>query len=240
MSVSRAAAAVLASLALGAPAASAQAPGEPDCAGPAGDPKPGTAAWDKREDDQVYCAGQRVSDHESNLAYQQALVEQQASPWALTAIDPFRRPNLWTGSRFRYQQVSLTNAAGKRFPGYLSRPPAGRRFKSPYPGVVIMHGGAANQEMYFWGAEGLAEAGYMVLTFGIGRTDDTHYEDTRSALDYFTSRRNPRLAQLDRRHVGLAGHSAGGVAVTRLGREGRRVSAIDPGDRAQSRPKSSG
>src|SRR4051794_32561439 len=238
MSVSRAAAAVLASLALGASAASAQAPSEPDCAGPAGDPKPGTAAWDKREDDQVYCATQRVRDHASNPAYQQALVEQQASPWAGTAIDPFRQPSLWNGSRFRYEPISFTNAAGKRFSGYLFRPL--RKVKAPYPGVVIMHGGAANQEMYFWGAEGLAEAGYMVLTFGIGRTDDTHYEDTRSALDYFTSKRNPRLAELDRRHVGLAGHSAGGVAVTRLGREGRRVSAIDPGDRAQSRPKSSG
>jgi dienelactone hydrolase len=226
--------AVAGAIVLGACAASAQAAPEPDCAGPAGDPKPGTAAWDKREDEQVYCANQRVRDHESNPAYQQALVEQQASPWALTAIDPFRRPSLWNGSRFRYEQVSFTNGAGKRFPGFLFRPLP--RVKPPYPGVVIMHGGAANQEMYFWGAEGLAEAGYMVLTFGIGRTDDSHYEDTRSALDYFTSRRNPRLAELDRRHVGLAGHSAGGVAVSRLGQEDRRVSAIVSWDRAQSGP----
>ena len=45
---------------------------------------------------------------------------------------------------------------------------AGARVEPPYPGVVIMHGGAANQEMYLWAAEGLAEAGYMVLTVNIG------------------------------------------------------------------------
>jgi hypothetical protein len=36
--------------------------------------------------------------------------------------------------------------------------------------------------------------------------------------------------------VGLAGHSAGGVAVSRLGQEDRRVSAIASWDRAQSSP----
>jgi dienelactone hydrolase len=90
--------------------------------------------------------------------------------------------------------------------------------------------------MYLWGAEGLAEAGYMVLSFNIGRDEDTHYEDTRSALDYFTSSANPHLAELDRERLGLAGHSAGGVAVSRLGQEDARVSAIVSWDRAQSGP----
>jgi dienelactone hydrolase len=100
--------------------------------------------------------------------------------------------------------------------------------------VVIMHGGAASQEMYLWAAEGLAEAGYMVLTFSIGRTADSHYEDTKAALEFLTSPRNPRRGELDRNRIGLAGHSAGGVAVSRLGQEDRRVSAIASWDRAQS------
>src|SRR2546430_13481952 len=63
-----------------------------------------------------------------------------------------------------FQEVSYTDAAGKSFPGYLFRPcdhscknvPAGLSTREPpYPGVVIMHGGAASQEMYFWAAEGL-------------------------------------------------------------------------------------
>jgi dienelactone hydrolase len=108
-----------------------------------------------------------------------------------------------------------------------------------------MHGGAANQEMYLWAAQGLAEAGYMVLTVNIGRTADTHYEDTRSALEFLTSTPrdpaagglvNPRWTELDRDRIGLAGHSAGGVAVSRLGQEDARVDAIVSWDRAQSGP----
>ncbi|HKP89894.1 MAG TPA: hypothetical protein VJT75_07950 [Thermoleophilaceae bacterium] len=126
--------------------------------------------------------------------------------------------------------------------------PAGLRRHGPrYPGVVIVHGGAASQEMYFWAAEALAEAGYMVLTFQIPEPDnsssDFHYADARAALDYFLARPghrtragevNPRWAQLDRRRIGLAGHSAGGAAVSRLGQEDRRVSALVSWDRAQS------
>jgi dienelactone hydrolase len=242
------------SLALGdASATEAQGPGEPDCAGPAGDPRPGTAEWDKREDDNVYCAGQRVRDHSANPAYQQAQSERPPAR-STTAMDPFREPTRWSGSRFRYEEVSFGDAGGKRFPGFLfrpcdascrDRPPGLGTFEPPYPGVVIMHGGAANQEMYFWAAQGLAEAGYMVLTFSIGRTADSHYEDTRSALDYFVSTParpspagevNPRWAELDRGRLGLAGHSAGGVAVSRLGQEDDRISAIVSWDRAQSSP----
>ena len=132
--------------------------------------------------------------------------------------------------------------------------PAGlRRYRPPYPGVVVVHGGAASQEMYFWGAEGLAEAGYMVLTFQIPEPDNAqskfHYPDTKAALNFFLSRPrsrtragevNLRWAELDRRHVGLAGHSAGGVAVSQLGQEDRRVSAIVSWDRAQSSPMPKG
>jgi len=106
----------------------------------------------------------------------------------------------------------------------------------PYPGVVIMHGGAANQEMYWWAAEGLAEAGYMVLTVNIGRTDQGHHQATKDGLDWLLSGENPHRAELDARRLGLAGHSAGGVAVSRLGQEDRRVDAIVSWDRAQSSP----
>jgi dienelactone hydrolase len=246
------AAAAMASL--GAPpSALGQDPGEPDCAGPAGDPSPGTREWDRREEDNVYCATQRNRDTGGNPAYQQALA-QPRPPSRSNAIDPFREPTLWHGSRFRFEEVSFRNEAGKSFPGLLFRPcdagcenrPAGlEAHEPPYPGIVIMHGGAANQEMYLWAAEGLAEAGYMVLTFSVGRSDDTHYEDTRSALEFLVSTPgspspgggvNPRWAELDRDRLGLAGHSAGGVAVSRLGQEDPRISAIVSWDRAQSGP----
>ena len=221
----------VACLALLAAAPSASGQTEPDCTGPADNPAPGTPAWDSREDDNVYCANQRNADTGSNPAYQQAQL-QPAYLQRNTLMDPFREPTLWNGSRFRFEEVSFANESGKAFPGFLFRPPEAHA--PPYPGVVIMHGGAANQEMYLWAAEGLAEAGYMVLSFNIGRDDDTHYEDTKTALDFFTSPLNPHAAALDRARLGLAGHSAGGVAVSRIGQEDPRVSAIVSWDRAQS------
>ena len=169
-------------------------------------------------------------------------------------MDPFREPLLWDGARFRFEEVSFSNAEGKSFPGLLfrpcdgschARPPGLGTYEPPYPAVVIMHGGAATQEPYMWGAEGLAEAGYMVLTLSVGRTADSHYEDTKTALDFLTSTPghpaaggavNPRWRELDRDRIGLAGHSAGGVAVSRLGQEDPRVDAIVSWDRAQSGP----
>ena len=255
LSARRAAIAVLgaACLALAAaPAATGQA--EPDCTGPAGDPAPGTPEWDSREADNEYCATQRNEDTGSNPAYQAALAQPRNQSRSMNGMDPFREPLLWDGSRFRFEEVSFTNAAGKEFSGLLfrpcdascrGRPPGLDAYKPPYPGVVIMHGGAATQEPYMWAAEGLAEAGYMVLTLSIGRTADSHYDDTRTALDFLLSTPakpaadgavNPRSAELDRERIGLAGHSAGGVAVSRLGQEDPRISALVSWDRAQSGP----
>jgi dienelactone hydrolase len=243
---------------VGLPAAPAAAdlPGEPDCTGPAGNPKAGTPAWYQRENDNAWCGEQRYRDTTSNPAYAAAKSEMDARNGAEVFGDPFRDPLVLGGKRFRYQHVAFKSPSGQALSGYLFRPcdasckhmPTGlRRYKPRYPGVVVVHGGAAQQEMYFWGAEGLAEAGYMVLTFQIPEPDnaqsDFHYPDTKAALKYFLSRPghrtrahevNPRWKELDREHIGLAGHSAGGVAVSRLGQEDRRVSAIVSWDRAQS------
>jgi dienelactone hydrolase len=247
----RAAALAAAWLAL-APAAAGQP--EPDCAGPAGDPPPGTSEWDRREAENEYCATQRNADTAGNPAYQAALLQPRDQSRSMNGMDPFREPLLWNGVRFRFEEVSFTDAGGKAFPGLLFRPcdggcrqrPAGiAAHDPPYPGVVIMHGGAASQEPYMWAAQGLAEAGYMVLTVSIGRTADSHYEDTRTALDFLTARPdrpgpggavNPHWRELDPERLGLAGHSAGGVAVSRLGQEDERVSALVSWDRAQSGP----
>jgi dienelactone hydrolase len=222
--------------AAGTPAA---APGQPDCTGPAGNPAPATPAWYRREADNAWCGEQRYWDTTTNPAFAAA-----SRPDDAIREDPFRDPALYAGTRFRYQRVSFASPSGQKLPGYLFRPcdascrgmPAGiRRHRAPYPGVLIVHGGAASQEMYFWAAEGLAEAGYMVLTFQIPEPDnaqsDYHYPDSKAALRYFLSRPG-----LDRRHVGLAGHSAGGVAVSRLGQESPSVDAIVSWDRAQSSP----
>jgi dienelactone hydrolase len=221
-----------------------------DCVGPAGDPQPGTPEWYQREADNAYCGEQRAYDTASNPLFAGGWAQMQARhPGEDFRADPFRDPLILQGRRFRYQTVSVPSPSGGTIPGMLFRPcdaacvnrPAGLgSYKSPYPGVVVVHGGAANQEMYLWAAEGLAEAGYEVLTFQLPTEDNlggsAHYDYAKSALDYFTSGRNPGYAQLDRNRIGLAGHSAGGVAVSRLGQEDPRVSAIVSWDRAQSGP----
>jgi dienelactone hydrolase len=226
-----------------APSALGQSGAEPvDCTGPARAAEAGTPAWHQREAENAWCATQRNADVESNPLYFAAQASRPPNR-AATAMDPMREPTLHDGKRFRFDEFEFTSADGVKYPAMLFRPcyrscsdmPAGlRRFKPPYPGVVIMHGGAANQEMYWWAAEGLAESGYMVLTVNIGRTADTHYQATKDGLDWLVSRRNPHRAQLSARRIGLAGHSAGGVAVSRLGQEDRRVDAIVSWDRAQS------
>ena len=145
--------------------------------------------------------------------------------------------------------MTFPNADGEQREGMLFRPcdrscdglPAGLRpWAPPYPAVVIVHGGAASQEMYLWAAEALAESGYMVLTFQVPTPENAggggHYPDAKAALDFLLSTSNPHWAELDRERIGLAGHSAGGVAVSRLGQEDPRVRAIVSWDRAQSSP----
>jgi dienelactone hydrolase len=243
-------------LALLAAPAHAAAPGEPDCDGPAPDAQPGTPQWEQREADNVFCGEQRSRDTAANPAYAAAATQVQAQRGEPVAEDPFRDPDALAGRRFRFERVAFTNGDGQERSGMLFRPcdascrspePGLRAYAPPYPAVVIVHGGAAQQEMYLWGAEALAEAGYMVLTFQVPEPYNAggggHYPDAKAALDYLLAtpgapaaagRFNPRWAELDREHVGLAGHSAGGVAVSRLGQEDPRVSAIVSWDRAQS------
>jgi hypothetical protein len=177
----RLAAATLCTLALTAAPAAGQSGAEPiDCTGPAPSAQPGTRAWRQREAANAYCATQRNLDTHSNPLYLAANAMRPFPDRATTAMDPLREPRALDGKRFRFDELSFTSAAGKAYPAMLFRPLA--QTPPPYPGVVIMHGGAANQEMYWWAAEGLAEAGYMVLTVNIGRTDGGHYEATRDGL----------------------------------------------------------
>src|SRR4051812_7814947 len=165
------------------PASALGAGPAPDCEGPAPDAAPGSAAYAQREQDNDYCGEQRASDTSSNPAFAAAVarlspVGNGGSP---PEEDPFRDPDQLNGKRFRTQVVSFTDARGQRLPGRLFRPcdascgkrPAGVLAPpAPYPGVVVVHGGSANQEMYLWGSEMLAEAGYMVLTFQIPEPDN--------------------------------------------------------------------
>ena len=236
-------------LALGCTTAAAAPLADPvACKGPPPNAAPGTPAWYQREATEASCGEQRARDTAANPLFHAAGAAMVARNGGVLEEDPFRDPALLGGHRFRYEKVSIPDPSdGRTLSGYLFRPcdtscrdmPSGlRRFSPPYPAVVVAHGGSASQEMYWWGVEPLAEDGYMVLTFQVPTDQNTgpapFYSDVSAALDFLTSSRNPRRAELDSSHIGLAGHSAGGVAVDRVGQTDPRVSAIVSWDRAQS------
>src|SRR4051794_32830016 len=230
-------------------AAPAFAAGPGDCAGDPGDPAAGTPAWFVRELNEVPCGEQRASDTASNPLFAATGAQNLARDGGTVYEgDPFRDPAALAGRRFRFLRTSFTDPEGQQLPARVFLP-LRRRFRPPYPAVVVVHGGSANQDMYDWGIEPLAEAGYMVLSFQVPTAENTgptvFPADTKAALDYLTSTPaaptkagevNPRWKDLDRSRIGLAGHSAGGFAVSQVGQEDPRVSAIVSWDRAQSSP----
>src|SRR4051794_39484205 len=171
-------ASLTAALALLAPASfvARAVPGDPDCDGPPAQAQAGTSGWNQREADNERCGSQRSRDTAANPAYSAAGARVQAEHGGPVPEDPFRDPNELNGHRFRFRRIAFRNADGEPRGGMLfrpchggchGRPPRLRDHAPPYPAVLIVHGGAASQEMYLWGAEALAEAGYMVLTFQI-------------------------------------------------------------------------
>jgi dienelactone hydrolase len=162
----------------------------PDCVGPAGNPAPGSQAWTLRDFENQYCATERLQDEYGNPAFGStfwsetpgiyatqnlAMAEQpghlhltlgQLVPGG-TTTDPFRTLDRWTAAgRGRVKAISFPATDGATLNGYVFEPPAS--VPGPYPAVVITTGSIQGyQQMYFWAAEGLAESGYMVLTYDV-------------------------------------------------------------------------
>src|SRR3954454_16748496 len=127
-------------------------------------------------------------------------------------------------------------------PSTVSRPKGG------YPGVVITDGSVqAFEELYFWAAEDLASAGYMVMTYDVQGQGDSDlagedcpgactgvpyqqdfnfYQGAEDSLSYFLSAKNPYAPDLDKGRVGIAGHSLGAAAVSVVGQCDSRVKTI--------------
>jgi dienelactone hydrolase len=258
-----------------APAAAHAYPSQvADCNGPAGDPAPGSDAYQQRDRQNMLCATERLEDEHANPAFGHAFGTETPGKYAgqnaamatdpahphLTlgqlvpggsTTDPFRTLNRWTAAkRGRADAISFTASNGAKLNGFVFRPPAS--VKGPYPGVVITTGSIQGyQEMYFWAAEGLAEAGYEVLTYdvqGQGNSDTfpamenctspdncsgvpfqqsyNFFQGTIDALNYFTSSANPGRADLDAKRIGIAGHSLGASAVSTVGQCYPGVKAI--------------
>lgn len=245
--------------------------GPVDCLAPAGDPAPGTQEWTDRDRANQYCAAERLLDEYGSPAFGStfwsetpgiyagqnvAMLSDPTHPHLTlgqlvpggTTTDPFRTLARWTAAgRGRAEAISFPATDGAKLNGFLFRPPAST--PGPYPGVVITTGSIQGyQEMYFWAAEGLAEAGYEVLTYdvqGQGNSDTfpadctpdgcpgvpfqqayNFFQGTEDALNFFFSGANPGRADLDADRVGIAGHSLGASAVSTVGQCDPRVKAI--------------
>jgi hypothetical protein len=178
-------------IALIAPAAGSQpalptaVPSVEVCNQPAGNPAPGTAAWEERDLNNLECATQRQQDIVSSPAFLRmwAIKNGEHDPGSETATilsqfenidptgalgdiamtkigDPFRDPAAWQQSG-RGQQTTLTinSTDGAHLNARLYWPNG----PGPFPGVVMIPGLQAYNEIYEWLGEGLAEAGYMVF-----------------------------------------------------------------------------
>ncbi len=251
------------------------------CYAPAGDPAPGTAAWVQRDAANQYCASLRPRDQVASPAfgfgnlsqgaalYAEQMVEQLSQPTqpkgGITTLipgsksaDPFRTLKRWTeAGRGRVAPVSFSALNGSTLRGHVFLPPAHvAKPKRGYPGVVITDGSVqAFEELYFWAAEDLAEAGYMVLTYDVQGQGDSDlfgtdcpgactgvpyqqdlnfYQGAEDSLSFMLSTKskpfggshNPYATDLDTSRIGLAGHSLGASAISHVGQCDNRVKTI--------------
>jgi hypothetical protein len=164
-----------------------------NCTAPAGNPAFGTAAWYLRDLENEVCATGRLQDELTNPAFSETLsaqapglysaelLDQLGRPGHLnggvttlvpgaTVADPFRTIARWTSAGLgRVTPIAFTSLDGAILRGFIFEPPA----SDPpppggYPGVVITDGSIQGyQQLYFWAAEGLAQNGYMVMTYDV-------------------------------------------------------------------------
>jgi fermentation-respiration switch protein FrsA (DUF1100 family) len=144
-------------------------------AAPPGDPPPFTPAWYAREVQNYAEAHGRTADQVSNVAYQQLRLEVCASGTADKGAcdgDPYRRLEAWNGVRGQVSEVSYANRYGATIRADLwapktpfTDPVTGAVTSGPFPGVIIVSGYGFERFRYRAFAQGLAESGYIVLTF---------------------------------------------------------------------------
>ena len=159
------------------------------CDQPAGNPNPATnpTAWRERDLQNIDCATQRQQDQLSNPSFLRmwaiesgeqdpgdetsAVLQQLEQPTrptvngphlapGTTITDPFRDPVLWEEEGRGHQQtLTMVATDGAHLNARLYWPNG----RGPFPGVVMIPGLQAYNEVYEWVGEGLAEAGYIVL-----------------------------------------------------------------------------
>jgi len=128
------------------------------------------------------------------------------------------------------ERVSFVSTGGVRIEGFLFSPEG--RPSERLPALVFCHGLLASKEIYVYGERRLARSGMRVLAIdlrGHGRSGGfsdfgkSESIDVLAAVDFLRTR-----ADVDPGRIALAGHSLGGITVTRAGAEdaGKKTRAV--------------
>jgi dienelactone hydrolase len=194
----------------------------------AGDPEFGTQEWTDRDTNNVSCAYQRREDAQTSPAFhakhqQQVAIEEvefasTLAEWAAEPNrlhvnccigpqakvgDPFRSPEEWAAAgRGRHLKFYFINRNGAKLRARLYAPVDSTK---RYPAVTFTPGLQSYNEVNSWFAQGMAEAGYVVLIIdpqGQGDSENCGHApdgtqtscpstnqpvDTRSAIDFIVS-----------------------------------------------------
>jgi dienelactone hydrolase len=194
------------------------------CAGDLGDLVSGTDAWDSADLNNRECAVAGTRIILENPAVAAANATNVRAGDGYFNGDPFRAPHRWAGKRGSYERAEFTDRLGIKYSAVLLGPldPSG----GPYPGVVIvchiclLTPTADGLPSWFWAAQSLAEAGYVVMYYS---NLSNAFESAVDATDFFVATPenrsplgefNPWHTRLDRSRLAILGHSgAGGVAL---------------------------
>jgi fermentation-respiration switch protein FrsA (DUF1100 family) len=204
-------------------------PASDPCVLPAPAAEPGTQTWTQRDLQNMRCAEARIE--EVPLSWVLGLgTAEMPSP----VRDPYRAPARHDGTRFRFATAVVSNRSGEDLPAEIYRPcsstgcsdvPPGLTVADgPYPAVLIVHGGGSQKELHRWAAQGLAEAGYLAISFDVA--SGNHGTDAQDMVDWLFSGDFPFLVDLDRDRVGIVGHSQGASTASLLGQLDPRLKAI--------------
>ena len=164
---------------------------------PPPDPSPGTVDWQLRDAQNIAHSMGRMPDEYANPAFTRTFWTQTPSNYlgaiAHQADDPSRpivsagqllpggitadpyRDDWESQGRGRRIHFQFLNRYGARLVGDLwepnpgaPHPLTGAPMNAPYPAIVITTGSIqAPASLYRWAAEGLAESGYLVLTYDV-------------------------------------------------------------------------
>jgi dienelactone hydrolase len=228
------------------PAARAGGPTDsaaPDCADWVGNLVSGSPEWLAADAENQRCAaeGRRIVQENPAVAAA-AAANTEVGPFF---GDPFRAPHRWAGERGSYELTTYTASDGSSWPAALLGPVD--EDGGPYPGVLLVchicgpsPSTTEGVALWYWAAQPLAEAGYVVMYAGVGGNDVGR---AQAATEFFTATPkaptadgefNPWHARLDRDRLGIVGHSgAAGVALT-VGHTDERYDAVVGWDPARS------